>query len=437
MRALIMTARAKRFINMKKSTLDGEVSTSKFLVVGAGGQGAPCASILSRDPEVSRIVLADINEELLNKVSKKIRSGKLTTVRVDAGILEDLKNAAKGVDAVINLTHIRFNAKVMEAAVKSGAHYVDTALDYEGIWKQLVENKPLNYDKEFRKAGLTAVLGCGGSPGITNVLARYLCDKLDSVDSIRIVLGGKSLRESKDVVETWEPGWSPEIALSDYAHEVDIFRDGEFSKVPPFSGAEEYKFPGPVGPLLVSWHCHEEPVMLPRFIGKGVKYVDFRYPVDKIAGALIKLGFASYEPIEVKGVKVAPVDVLMRLVRRPVNEFLIEDEKKVKASSLYKFYMVIEVEGEKAGEKIQCKIIVGDIEPNADEKLKMFRKFRTTMIWVAAPAIIGAKMSIEGDAEQGVIGSECLNPIKFLKKMAGMGTPVRFEETISKSVSVS
>ena len=33
----------------------------KFLVVGAGGQGAPCAAMLSRDPEVSKTVLADIN----------------------------------------------------------------------------------------------------------------------------------------------------------------------------------------------------------------------------------------------------------------------------------------------------------------------------------------------------------------------------------------
>jgi hypothetical protein len=46
-------------------------------------------------------------------------------------------------------------------------------------------------------------------------------------------------------------------------------------------------------------------------------------------------------------------------------------------------------------------------------------------------------MSIEGDAEQGVIGSECLNPVKFLKKMTEMGVSMKFEETTSKSVSFS
>jgi len=408
----------------------------KFLVVGAGGQGAPCATMLSRDPEVSKTVLADINGELLEKVSKKIGSEKVTTMRLDAGNLDELMKAAKGVDAIINLTHIRFNSNIMKTTLKSKAHYVDTALDYDGIWKQLVENKPLEYDEEFKKTGLTAVLGCGGSPGVTNVLARYLCDKMDRVDSIRIVLGGKIIKEPKDGIETWEPTWSPEIAFSDYASETDVFQDGKFIKVPPFSGIEEYRFPSPVGPLLVSWHCHEESVMLPRFIGKGVRYVDFRYPVNKVVGALIKLGFARDEPVDVKGVKVVPRDVLIQLVRRPVNTFFTEEESTVVAPSAYRGFMVVDVEGEKAGEKIIGKIICGE-EPNPEDRLEMFRRWGTTKVDVAAPAIVGAKMSIEGEADRGVIGSECLDPVKFLRRMTEIGLPIRFQETITKSVSIS
>lgn len=409
----------------------------KFLVVGAGGQGAPCAMVLSRDPDCSEIVLADINSELLGRVRRKIGSDKVTTMRVDAGRLDELLGAAEGVDAVINLTHIRFNANIMEAAWKSGAHYVDSALDYEGIWRQLVEDKPLAFDEEFKNAGLTAVIGCGGSPGVTNVLTRYACDKLDRVDSIRIVLGGRSLRKAEDVIETWEPGWSPEIAFEDYSSEADVFEDGEFRKVPPFSGVEEYVFPDPVGPLLVSWHCHEEPVMLPRFIGKGVKYVDFRYPVSRVVGSLIKMGFARDEPVEVKGVKVLPRDVLMKLVRRPVNNFLTEDEDTVTAPSQYAGFMVIEVEGERAGEKVRCTLTRGPTQFSPEEKLEMFRRLGTTRVGVAAPAIVAAKMSIDGEAERGVIAPECLHPLKFLRRMAEMGVPVRFQETITRSVSIS
>ncbi|MGD8507194.1 MAG: saccharopine dehydrogenase NADP-binding domain-containing protein, partial [Candidatus Bathyarchaeota archaeon] len=143
----------------------------KVLVVGAGGQGAPCASILSRDPEVSEIVLADINLELAKKVAGKIGSDKIATLRVDAGNLEDLLKASKGVNAIINLTLPRFNVNTMEAALKSGAHYVDTALG-NLIWRQLIEKKPLKFDDDFKEAGLTAVIGCGGSPGTTSVLIR-------------------------------------------------------------------------------------------------------------------------------------------------------------------------------------------------------------------------------------------------------------------------
>ncbi len=408
----------------------------KFLVVGAGGQGAPCASILSRDPEVSEIVLADIDLELAEKVAKKIGSDKITVMRVNAGNLKDLLKVAKGADAIINLTLPRFNLNIMEAALKSGAHYVDSALG-PVIWRQLIEKKPLEFDEDFKKAGLTAVIGCGGTPGVTNVLIRYVCDKLDSVDKIRCVAGGKPLKESKEVVKAWDPGWCPDVAIDDYAEEAVVFEDGEYKLHPPFSGVEEYKFPGPIGPLLVSWHVHEEVLTIPRFIEKGIKYVDFRYPVDIVAGALVKLGFPSYDPIEVKGVKVAPRDVLLSLVRHPVNNFLTEDESTVMTPSEYIWSMVMEIDGEKAGDKVKYTLTRRSTEVSADEKLKMLRKLGTTRVGVAAPAIVAAKMSIKGDAERGVIAPECFDPIKFLKMMADMGAPVKFQETVSKSISIS
>jgi hypothetical protein len=44
---------------------------------------------------------------------------------------------------------------------------------------------------------------------------------------------------------------------------------------------------------------------------------------------------------------------------------------------------------------------------------------------------------VEGEAEKGVIGPECLDPIKFLKKMSDMGSPVKFHEAVSKEVVVT
>ena len=407
----------------------------KILVVGCGGQGAPCASILSNDPEVTEIVLVDINEKLLKKVSDKIGSDKLTTMRVDAGNLEDLLRAAKGMDGIINLTHMKFNANIMEAAYKSGAHYVDTAFDPFGTFsRQLMEGKPLEFDKEFKEAGLSAVITCGGSAGLMNVLTRYACDNFDSLDEIRIYLGGGSISKSAPVIQTWTPGWSPEIALDDYAAEVNVFTNGKYQVFPPFSHMEEYKFPDPVGPVLLSYHSHEEPITMPRFLGKGIKHVSFHFGVNKVVGSLIKLGFARYDSIDVKGVKVAPRDVLLSLVRRPVNTFLTEDESTAVAPSGRMGFSVIEVDGKKDGESMKCKIIRGGTETSSEDKLKMFRRLGTRKVGVAAPAIVGLKMCIQEKIARGIIAPECFDPAVFLKKLADLGYPVEFQEIINKRV---
>jgi len=406
----------------------------KVLIVGAGAQGGPCASILARDRDVSEIVLADIDIDLANKVKEKIKSDKIGTVKVDAGKIEELERAAKGVDAVINLTLPQFNANIMKAVLKNGAQYVDAAMDYPLI-AQLTKKGPLEIDNEFKEAGLTALIGCGGTPGVSNVLVKYACDKLDQVDSICIRCSGKILKKPKDIISAWDPGWSPKTALTDYAEEPIVFENGEYKRYPPFSGREEYDF-DPFGKVLLAYHLHEEAVMLPYFIGKGVKYVDFKYPVDIQAGNLIQLGFASDKAMDVKGAKVAPLDVLVQLVRSPVNAFFTEDEA-VKLPVDFAKIMVIKVKGVKSGEDMEYIISYRyNLFATTEEMLEVYKKFGTINIYVALPAIVGAKMCVGGLAEKGVIGPECLDPIKFLKKMADMGWSMKFHEVLSKEISI-
>ena len=405
----------------------------KVLIVGAGGQGGPCASILARDKDISEIVLGDIDLDLANKVKDRIKSDKITTIKVDAGKVESVESAAKGADAIINLTLPQFNANIMKAALNSGAQYVDSALDYPVI-DELTKNKPLEIDKEFKKAGLTALIGCGATPGVSNVLIKYACDKLDQVDAIYIRCG-KIQKQPKDIISAWDPGWSPKTAITDYAEEPIVFEDGKYKRYPPFSGREEYNFE-PFGKVLLSYHLHEEAAMLPRFIGKGVKYVDFKYTVDVQAGNLIQLGFASDKPIDVKGVKVLPLDVLTKLVRPPVNAFFTEEETIKRPIDSIKV-MSIRVVGTKSGEGVEHTISYPFANyTTEEERLEIYKRFGTINIYVALPAIVGAKMCVEDDAGRGVIGPECLDPIKFLKKMTDMGAPVKFHETLSKETSI-
>jgi len=84
--------------------------------------------------------LGDIDMDLANKARNKIGNDKVSAVKLDAGKGEDIKNAGRGVDVIINLILIQFNANVMQAAVESGAYYVDTATG-DPAWTQLMKGQ--------------------------------------------------------------------------------------------------------------------------------------------------------------------------------------------------------------------------------------------------------------------------------------------------------
>jgi hypothetical protein len=92
-----------------KNELPEKDKMSKILIVGAGGQGGPCASFLSRVDEVSEIRLGDINAELAAKVAEKIGRSKVKPLKLDASRKENIAGAADDVHAIINLTLIDFN----------------------------------------------------------------------------------------------------------------------------------------------------------------------------------------------------------------------------------------------------------------------------------------------------------------------------------------
>jgi saccharopine dehydrogenase (NAD+, L-lysine-forming) len=415
----------------------------KILIIGAGAQGGPCASILSRDPEVSKIILGDIDLDLANKVKEKIASPKIEVKKLNAGDLGEIESAAKGVDVIITLTLTAYNDNVMKAALKVGAHYVDTSFgepslmdicERDNILSQIIQGRPIGLDREFKDAGLTAIAGCGASPGVVNVLARCLADKLDKVEAIRIRIGRKEMIPSEDVVSAWQPTWSPFRALWGYAVEPTIFENGKYKKYPIYSGYEAYRYPEPVDVIPLVYHQHQEPITLPHFIGKGIQYCDFKYTIDRNAGTLIKNGFASFEPIDVKGVKVAPIDVLMKLVRKPVDTFLTENSESVRQPISVAGRVAVEVSGRRGEEFIDYKVVYPiSLYATPEERLALFERFGASNIYVSLPAIVGAKMCLAGKAPRGVIAAECLDPGHFLKMMAGMGAPIKFQEVCTKN----
>jgi saccharopine dehydrogenase (NAD+, L-lysine-forming) len=403
----------------------------KVLIVGAGAQGGPCAAILTREEQVREIRLGDINHDFVKQVAKRIDSPNITPLKLDASQVDDLVKAAEGVDVIFNFTPIEYNDPIMEAALACQAHYVDTACNLDFLNRWITGEEP-KYHQEFTSIGKTALVGCGFSPGIANVITRYACDQMEMVERIMIRVGRTSNVDPDEVVSEWKPTWSPEILLEDTADPPMVFTNGKYSEVPIFSNPEKYSFPEPVGEILLSSHNHEEPYIMPGFyLDKGLKEVDFKYPVDQLAGAFVKMGLAEQQHIDVNGVKVSPRDVLMKLVKRPSNSFLNENESTILGSDLTGI-LDITVDGERNGESVSHTLSYKFTDGmNKELQRQLFKTYGTTRNYVALPAVVGAKMCFTGDVEPGVITPDSLPPESFFAGMSARGIPFRVEEKIT------
>jgi len=97
------------------------------LIVGAGAQGGPCTSILAGEDSIEEIRLGDINLDIARKVADKVNSAKIQPIKLDASKIEDVIKAADGVDVIFNLTLLKYNDIIIEAALAYYADYLDTA----------------------------------------------------------------------------------------------------------------------------------------------------------------------------------------------------------------------------------------------------------------------------------------------------------------------
>jgi len=386
----------------------------KILIVGAGAQGSVIATEIVKSPEVSEVRVSDINLRKAERLAERLKSEKVSTYRVDANKVDDITRAARKTNVIVNATtwNAKFNLNIMEAALKIGAHYQDLASH---------PTEQLALSNRWKEAGLTALIDTGISPGFTNVLAAQAADKLDSVTEIRIRLWG--------AVESEEPIslWSPETAWVDMATEPIVYEEGEYKEVPPFSGEEVYDFPAPIGPQTVFWHSHEEPETLPRFIDKGVKYVDFKMggPDFPLARAMVKFGLLSDKPIDVKGVKVAPRDVLLALV--PPTPSMEEMERMIKARMInMRGCIVADVKGQKGDAKMHYILYSHMID--IYELEKRMPGANPIAYSTSVPASIFTKMLVKGEIKtRGVIPPEALESAvrqKFLAELAEKGITV-------------
>jgi saccharopine dehydrogenase (NAD+, L-lysine-forming) len=394
------------------------VMTMKVLVLGGyGAVGTAICGDLAQTPHISEVVCAGRNIDKAKQLAQKLKSDKVTPKKVDASSSDELMKALKEVDIVINSSLPQYNLTVMKAALKNGVHYIDNAV-YEKV------DYKLKFDNAYRDAGLTGLLNLGEDPGLSNIFARYAADRMDRVDEIRIRDGETCESEKYTFIATF----SPETYLGgEIFFEPLIFEDGAFKHLPPFSGEEIYNFPEPVGPQTLYCTDHEETETLPRFIKKGVKYVDFKLAFSPETVELLKtlndLGLMSMKPIDVKGVKVSPLDVFISLIPTPA-----EIGGKVEGYAC----ILADVRGEKEGAKIHYVVYTFMSHGEAYRRLGV----TATAYLTGLPAAVGAAMLADGSIKKrGVYPPEVLEPEPFLARIRQKDIPIYEKVTVERSLT--
>src|SRR4030095_16122405 len=281
----------------------------RFVVLGGTGM---MGRIAVRDLFQCKheVVIASTDIKKSSEAASKYSSN-VTAAQIDVKDTTALSMLLRDADVAVNCVQYNLNLDVMRGALKGGAHYVDLG----GLY--YMTKKQLKLDGRFRKEGLTAILGMGSTPGITNVLAAYGAGMFERIDSIDIKFGAADF--SKIEGRPFPVPYSVSTLIEEFTLPPVVYRKGKTVKEKPLGGIEKVSFPKPVGTKTAFYTLHSELATFPDSFRKwGVKNVTFRVSfdhdfVEKVL-FLSDTGMASDKPIEYKGGKIVPRDLLGKII---------------------------------------------------------------------------------------------------------------------------
>src|ERR1039457_2539889 len=221
-----------------------------FVVLGGvGAIGRVVVRDLFESHSQNHILIADYNEAGARMYACSFRGRRVAAAFADASRPKQLAKLFRGHTVVINCTQHDFNLKVMRAALTAKVHYTDLG----GLF--LWTREQLKLDKPFKRAGLTAILGAGCSPGITNVMTRAAADRFDRIQSVRIRVGA---RDSNARSADFCFPYSARTIVEELTLKPWVFTRGKFQQMRPRTGWEQVGFSRPVGAQWVVLTRHSE-----------------------------------------------------------------------------------------------------------------------------------------------------------------------------------
>lgn len=400
----------------------------RILIVGTGGVGAAAAAIAQRRSFFSHMVLADVDRARAQAVVDRLgEPARFSAAQVDASdesALVALMRESRA-DAILNACDPRFNEPIFNAAHVARVTYLDMAMTLSKRHPQnpFSETGVMLGDLQFaaaeawERAGQLALVGIGVEPGLSDVFARYAQDHLFSeIDEVGI-------RDGADlVVEGYEfaPTFSIWTTIEECLNPPLIWeRDRGWFTTAPFSEPEVFTFPEGIGEVECVNVEHEEVALIPRWV--QCRRVTFKYGLGSefidVLKTLHKLGLDSTDPVRVRGVEVAPRDVVAATLPDPAT----------------------------LGDRMRGRTCAGtyvtgtgrDGRPRAtylyhvaDNETTMREYGSQAVVWqTAINPVVALELLANGTWKgAGVLGPEAFDAVPFLDLLAEYGAPHGIEE---------
>lgn len=327
------------------------------LVLGAGLQGNACAFDLLETTNVA-VTLADRGPSRVPPYLQPHVGKRLTLASVDARDATSLGSIMAGHAAVLSALPYYFNADAARLAIEAGAHFADLGGNTEIVRRQE------SFDAQARLRGVSVIPDNGVAPGMVNILAVEAMRQLDSVNSLRLYVGGLPQKPLPPL--NYNIVYSLEGVIDYYTTPSWILRGGKAAQVEALSELEDVPFTG-LGNLEAFHTAGGASTMPWEYAGKvrSMEYKTLRYPGHaEIIQAIRQLGLFDLKPVDVKGQKVAPRDV-----------FVAVADPRLRGSEPDLIALRVVAEGKKKGKKRKAGFELLD---RADQRRGISAMMRTT-----------------------------------------------------------
>ncbi len=225
----------------------------KVFVLGVGATGSLLVKLLvhqghhvscgDRDPVRARDFLGEGSSVVINQVN--------------ARNLRSVVRAAKGCHLLINACPAVLNNVIMRAALRLGAHYLDTA---SHLRTNPFRPEQFYFDRQFREKRRWALIHAGVAPGLTNLFVAQAAAGLDELDKAEVRIFEDTVSENP------VSQWSAESSFDEAVSRPRVYREGRFSFGTRFGERERFRFPPPIGIVGVVLAAQDEVTTLPRFL---------------------------------------------------------------------------------------------------------------------------------------------------------------------------